>query len=159
MMQSKVSGRVASKVLAISDAVMGSLTRGRLHRAPTHAMSWRRIVMCGVWRDRNESDGLPRIQKYVRAAKQVSMVDGARPSAQRKATKSVTFSGEMGKGREGKSYSDGLVALSACSIGLSGGWSEACLQKLLNSSLYCRGVQSRVCWHKVERHLGGRATT
>lgn len=66
------------------------------------AMPLRKIVICGVCRDGNVSDGLLRIQKYLRAARYISMVDGARPSAPRKATKSVTFSWETGEGEREK---------------------------------------------------------
>lgn len=40
------------------------------------AMPLRKIVICGVCRDGNVSDGLLRIQKYLRAAMQVSFNGG-----------------------------------------------------------------------------------
>ena len=71
MVQSKVSGSAVSGVfiLTISDAVMGTLTRGQLCSAPTRAISWRRVFICGVWGNGNVSNGLLRIQKNLRSAR------------------------------------------------------------------------------------------
>lgn len=54
-----------------------------------------------------------------------------------------------------ESCSDELVVFPARGVGLSGGWSKACLQKLLNSFLYCSDVQLGLCWHKGLQRSGG----
>ena len=80
-------------ILIIKDAVMGSLTRGWLHK---------RIFMCGLCSDGNASDGLKRIWKYCKAARYVSTVDTESPSVPRNATNKVNFSWEMGSRGRGR---------------------------------------------------------